>query len=424
MSLSATPSADLGAVRRSPEHLQASRRLLWRARLTSLWTPLLVLLVAFIPYLFLIEFLPESALWAQPVMQYLALGMLLYFVGLSLWRLATPKQRPLRRLRHEAREQLSETERLLRRVSGKVHTEAYERVSGQALRVEAASLAGDVSALEKEMKELEAQTQKHLSAFRGQANWEAASGFFKALMVALIVRVFIIEPYRIPSGSMLPTLEIGDQVFINKFLYGVRLPWTNWVPFQIVRAPAAGDVIVFENPVDPSKDFIKRVVGVPGDKVELKEGIVYLNGAAQERVLVDDARVVHNLADVYTPPRNRGEEPIITRRWEEQPMHLFRETLGGHSHAVLQNGPRSRASYEGPFIVPEGHVFVMGDNRENSLDSRYGLGGGRDLPEYVPYGHIKGKAMVVWMALGHGGWLSNFFGGTGLRTDRLFEPVR
>ncbi len=424
MSLSATPPADLGAVRRSPEQLQASRRLLWQARLTSLWTPLLILLVAFIPYLFLIEFLPPSASWAQPVMQHLALAMLLYFVGLGVWRLVTPNQRPLRRLRHEAREQLEENARLLRRVQGKVHTEAYERVAEQAGRVEVAYLAGDVPALEKEMKELEAQSKKHLSAFRGQANWEAASGFVKALMVALIVRVFIIEPYRIPSGSMLPTLEIGDQVFINKFIYGVRLPWTNWVPFQIIRAPAAGDVIVFENPVDASKDFIKRVVGVPGDKVELREGVVYINGVAQERVLVDEERTVYNLADVYTPSRNRNEEPTITRRWETQQMHLFRETLGGHAHAVLQNGPRSRASYEGPFIVPDGHVFVMGDNRENSLDSRYGLGGGRELPEYVPYGHIKGKAMVVWMALGHGGWLSNFFGGTGLRTDRLFEPVR
>jgi signal peptidase I len=427
MSLSATPPAELGtslAARRSPEQLQASKRLLWQERLTSQWTPLLILLVAFVPYLFLIEFLPGSASWAQPFMQYLALAMLLYFVGLGLWRLATPKQRPLRRRRHEAREQLADTERLLRRVSGKVHTEAFERVADQALRVEAASLAGDVPVLEKEMKELEAVTKKHLSAFRGQANWEAASGFIKLLLVALVVRVVIIEPYRIPSGSMLPTLEIGDQVFINKFIYGVRLPFTNWVPFQIIRAPAAGDVIVFENPVDASKDFIKRVVGVPGDKVELKEGVVYLNGVAQERVLVDDDRVVHNLADIYTPPKNRNEEPIITRRWEEQHMHLYRETLGSHAHAVLQNGPRSRASYEGPFIVPEGHVFVMGDNRENSLDSRYGLGGGRDLPEYVPYGHIKGKAMVVWMALGYGGWLSNLFGGTGLRTDRLFEPVR
>lgn len=397
------------AARRTPEQLKASRALLWRELLTSLWAPLVIIGVAFIPYITLIEFVPPAAAWAQPLMQYLSLAMLVYFVGLVGWRLVFPQRQKLRHLRHESRELISEIQRIHKRVPGKISAEVSTQLAEQAVKVETASLAGDAEALEKETKALDTLATQLLGGFRKQGTWDFFSGFAKALAIAVVIRVFIIEPYRIPSGSMLPTLEIGDQVFINKFIYGVRLPFTNYVPFVIVRPPARGDVIVFNNPVQEELDFIKRVVGVPGDKVELVDGEVVINGVPQPRTLEKEDLVVYNKPD---------RSP-----WFPEHVRLYQENLDGKAHAVLQEGPHARAEHEGPYIVPPGHVFVMGDNRENSLDSRYGLGAGRGVA-FVPYGNIKGKAMVVWMALGYGGWFSNLFEGTGLRTDRLFEPVR
>ena len=397
------------AARRTPEQLKARRLLHWRQMLTSLWAPLTLVGLAFIPYLFLIEYVPSSASWAKPLMQYFALAMFLSWVALLTWRAASPRERMLRKLRAEARELELESARIFQRFPSKVTPQAAERITEQALRVEDASLAGDALRLEKEVKALDALQEEHLGAYRKQSGWDTFSGFAKALTIALLIRTIFIEPYRIPSGSMLPTLEIGDQVFVNKFIYGVRIPFLNKVPFQIVRAPARGDVIVFNNPLMPDKDFIKRVIGIPGDRVEIIRQVIHINGVPQPRTLVSRDFVVHN--------QTEGQ-------WSDESLVLYRENLGGVEHAALDDPYRSTDEVDrGPFIVPEGEVFVMGDNRDNSSDSRVGFGvTGR--PAYVPFGYIKGKAMVVWVTFGYDGLFSSLFGGTGLRLERFFEPVR
>jgi signal peptidase I len=270
------------------------------------------------------------------------------------------------------------------------------------------TIGSDPARMRSTAEKLSGQVEKTLGKDKRGAAGDFLGGFGKALLVALAIRTVLIEPFRIPSGSMIPTLEIGDQIFVNKFIYGVRIPFTNYVPFRIVRAPARGDVIVFNNPVQPDKDFVKRVIGIAGDVVELKDKVVHLNGAPVPTTL-------EHPAYRYMDERND---------WVQLEGALLRESLDGQAHYILRETSDPTGMHEGPWTVPEGNVFVMGDNRDNSEDSRYGLGGGRHLGvQFVPYGHIKGKAMVIWISFSHAGLFSSLFGGTGLRTDRFFQPV-
>lgn len=203
---------------------------------------------------------------------------------------------------------------------------------------------------------------------------EYTEAIFIAVIIALILRAFVIEAFKIPSGSMIPTLKIGDHIFVNKFIYGLRIPFTK-IRFFDVRKPQKGEIIVFIYPGDKSKDFIKRVVGTPGDKVEIKGRLLYINDVPVKRYETDDRDAL--LADFDF----------------RDSYNLLYEELNNKKYHVLYHKLRSQDDY-GPRVVPDNHLFVMGDNRDNSSDSRLWPFG-----PFVPMDNIKGKALVVWLSL-------------------------
>ncbi|GGC82408.1 signal peptidase I [Vreelandella lutescens] len=187
--------------------------------------------------------------------------------------------------------------------------------------------------------------------------------FFPVLLVVLVVRSFIVEPFQIPSGSMKPTLEVGDFILVNKFSYGLRLPVVHH-RFLEVNDPERGDVMVFRFPEEPAVNFIKRVVGLPGDRIRYEGKQLYVNGEAVTKTLVE-------------------EGPELSPQ-----QLLLEEQLGEVSHFIYNN-PRDPGPQMREVVVPEGHYFTMGDNRDHSNDSRYW--------GFVPEENIVGRAFAVWM---------------------------
>jgi len=196
---------------------------------------------------------------------------------------------------------------------------------------------------------------------------EYCKSFFPVILAVLLLRSFLVEPFRIPSGSMMPTLLVGDFILVNKFAYGLRLPVLNKKVIDIDE-PARGDVVVFRYPKDPSVDYIKRVVGLPGDTVGYYNKVVYINGEPAGQVP----------AGIYIGTGSGVPMSGSSKR---------REQLGEVRHDILVV-PR-KPDMEGEFVVAEGEYFVMGDNRDNSNDSRFWGA--------VPEENLVGKAFRVWM---------------------------
>jgi len=196
---------------------------------------------------------------------------------------------------------------------------------------------------------------------------EYAKSFFPIILVVLVIRSFIAEPFRIPSASMLPTLHIGDFILVNKFSYGVRLPVLNTKVLS-TGEPERGDVVVFRYPKKPQLDYIKRVVGLPGDTVGYFNKTVYING---QKIAQDIKEKDIDLLSLV-PARNE----------------LRFEQLGDTGHDILVDP--ERRLIEGEALVPEGEYFVMGDNRDNSNDSRFW--------GTVPEANLVGQAFFIWMS--------------------------
>ena len=190
--------------------------------------------------------------------------------------------------------------------------------------------------------------------------------YFIIIAVIFGLRSFVVEPFQIPSGSMLPTLKIGDFILVNKFEYGLRLPVTNTVLIPTTE-PKRGDVVVFKYPLDPSLNYIKRLVGLSGDKISYRNKELTINGK----------KVSKDLLAKLSISLNPSKEPV----------QVFEENLGGVKHEIY-NSYRF-TPHEGEWVVPEGHYFVMGDNRDNSADSRFW--------GFVPEENMKGRAFYVWM---------------------------
>ena len=217
-------------------------------------------------------------------------------------------------------------------------------------------------------------------------------------IILIVVLVFgfrstFFEPFRIPSGSMIPTLMIGDFILVNKFSYGFKIPFTEWMakPTYVTEfsQPKRGDVIVFKYPRDNSTNFIKRLIGVPGDTIEVVGEKLYVNGEVVNAIPIDGKTIMEDMDDKFA----------------EINFNFYKANTGSREHVIQY---AKNALHMGrKYTVPEGHYFVMGDNRDFSSDSR--------VWGFVPQKNIKGKAILVWFSM-----IIPFLDGHGFR----FRPYR
>jgi len=188
-------------------------------------------------------------------------------------------------------------------------------------------------------------------------------------LIAIVIRSFIVAPFKIPSSSMVPTLEVGDYLFVTRYDYGFRIPLTD---IQIApKAAHHGDIVVFDYPGDRSIDYIKRIVGLPGDKIIYKDNALYVNGKKM-------------------PLLKKGERAYFMGDGRLDQSGLYEESLFDVDHEVLR---KAYSIKDGSWTVPEGHYMVLGDNRNNSRDSRFW--------GFVPQSYLVGKAEVVWWSWDH-----------------------
>ena len=246
---------------------------------------------------------------------------------------------------------------------------------------------------------------------------DTASFLVKLVLIVFVFRSFLFSPFSIPSQSMLPTLYIGDYLFISKWNYGYSrhsLPWSlPLIPGRIfARDPQRGDVVVFKAPPKNNDDYIKRVIGLPGDTIQMRNGQVILNGVAVPKVPVGDF-VIPITPNYSSEPDATGEVACPAQFQATDPKgkaicryKQFKETLpNGRSYYVLDRGYYADRDDTGLYVVPPGHVFLMGDNRDDSGDSRFPARDGGAIG-MVPMENLEGKAVIMfWSTDGNAQWV-------------------
>ncbi len=335
----------------------------------------------------------------------------------------------------------SEAREVLKAPGLTLSKENHNLISQAVEKLEAARKEKDGAAMRVALPRLEALLELYAPDLERSVFWEYFESIAIAIFIALFLRSTALEAFKIPSGSMIPTMQIGDHIFVNKFKYGVRIPFTNTKFFQ--ASPKRGEVIVFVNPCE-EKDFIKRVVAVAGDTVEMRCSQLYVNGQAVPTKhtgtcsfwdksggrwhFVGGPDAILDSKECYNYQETAGEhvydtiyESLKTENDDHddfpygtlaRPTYTFSNdgcirrigSLERHTSA----GAASACSPRLHYVVPKGHVFVMGDNRENSSDSR------RWGP--VPIENVKGKAMFIW-------WASQPSNAGGVLWDRIGKFV-
>ena len=300
------------------------------------------------------------------------------------------------RTRSEAKSLRRSGARLLRRNRGKLESQAAAEVEAALASVDTALAQDKATAALQARTALDATLDKHLGFARKSAAREYTESIGGAILVALLLRAFVFEPFHIPSGSMIPTLLVGDFIFVNKMSYGLRIPFSD--PAKVHKigeaAPMRGDVVVFIVPQRPDVDYVKRVVGLPGDRIVVKDNVLSVNGVEQTRTPLGDYS--------YREHSEYTDQDIDVVSDE------YLEDLAGRKHTIIVRKDPAYA-HDGSWVVEEGHAFMMGDNRDNSSDSRVAGGIGQ-----IPFSYIKGRASIIWISFG---------GSAGIRFERLFHSV-
>jgi len=277
-------------------------------------------------------------------------------------------------IRKKARESITTTRSVLKENASRIEPRVVRLIEDRLDQTEKALENGNAGEIAVETQKLENAFEDHLSRFSKSKLRQNIESLLIAIALALLIRTFIVQPFKIPSGSMIPTLLVGDHLLVNKFIYGTEIPFTGIAILPGIRDVRRGDVIVFKYPNyenDPSQeglDYIKRVIGLPGDSINIKGRNLYVNGRKIPLKFLGEFHDERDGARYY-----RYEENLLGNK------HLVIYQKGQESTYVGSSLPVTR--------VPEGYVFVMGDNRDNSRDSRFW--------GFVPIEDIIGKAFII-----------------------------